>query len=159
MIIRKGKWHASHADIIVPDTHDSYLTYDNLTGIPIPENQRIYLKEKRGNNFGFNGWVGPEPHGTNPHDSGASAAIGLSGRDQIYASEVIKLLNELQHKVVKDQHEQKPWAIAAPWLILMISPYLANLPGYYLCLISKLIVRCHLFHRHLLQAKIWIPSQ
>lgn len=87
----KGKWHASHADIIVPDTHDAYLTYNNLTGIPISKNEHIYLNTNRLDNHGFNGWVGPEPHGTNPHNSGASAAIGLAGRDQIYASEVIKL--------------------------------------------------------------------
>jgi arylsulfatase A-like enzyme len=112
----KGKWHASFADITVPDTHDSYPTYENLTGIPIPENQRLYSNANRLNNYGFNGWIGPEPHGTNPHNSGASAAIGLSGRDQIYASEVIKLLNQLQQRVVEGAHEQKPWAIAASFV-------------------------------------------
>lgn len=112
----KGKWHASNANIIVPDTHDPYLTYENLTGIPISENQHIYLNANRLKNYGFNGWIGPEPHGTNPHNSGASAAIGLSGRDQVYASEVIKLLNELQHRVNKEQQEQKPWAITASFV-------------------------------------------
>lgn len=112
----KGKWHASHADIIVPDTHDAYLTYENLTGIPIPENERIYLHANRLDNYGFNGWIGPEPHGTNPHNSGASAAIGLAGRDQIYASEVIKLLNILQDRAIEESNEQKPWAIAASFV-------------------------------------------
>ncbi|MGK0467903.1 MAG: arylsulfatase A-like enzyme [Clostridium sp.] len=59
----KGKWHASHADIIVPDTHDSYLTYESQTGIPIPKNQRLYSNANRLNNYGFDGWIGPEPHG------------------------------------------------------------------------------------------------
>lgn len=130
----KGKWHASHADIIVPDTHDSYLTYEYRTGIPISENQRIYLNANRLNKYGFSDWVGPEPHGTNPHNSGASAAIGLSGRDQIYASEVIKLLNRLQHRVIQEQHEQKPWAITASFVnphdIALFGEFTRRLPMF-----------------------------
>lgn len=35
----KGKWHVSHSDIIIPGTHDSYLSYESQTGVPIPQNE------------------------------------------------------------------------------------------------------------------------
>jgi len=109
----KGKWHASHADIIIPDTHDSYLTYQSETGIPIPERESIYLRANRLNEDGFNGWIGPEPHGPSPHNSGSSAAIGLAGRDQVYSAEVVELLNELQHE---GTYGSRPWAIVASFV-------------------------------------------
>ena len=49
------KWHASHADIIVPGTHDSYLSYDDKTGIPIPKKEGLYLNADRLDKYGFNG--------------------------------------------------------------------------------------------------------
>lgn len=75
----KGKWHVSFADIQIPGTYDSYTSFDKL-GVPIPEKVDENLNADRLDDFGFHGWVGPEPHGESPRDSGSSAAIGLSGR-------------------------------------------------------------------------------
>lgn len=58
----QGKWHASAANILVPSTHNSFLTYDPKTGVPIPDNEQLYINANTLENFGFNGWIGPEPH-------------------------------------------------------------------------------------------------
>lgn len=108
----KGKWHASAADILIPDTQDSYLTYNSENGVPIPENERIYENANRLGEFGFDQWIGPEPFSGNPRNSGASASIGLSGRDIVYADEVVTLINELdREKESSDSLEAQPWVI------------------------------------------------
>lgn len=112
----KGKWHASHPDIIIPGTHNSYLSYDSQTGVPIPKSEEIYLNANRLNEYGFDGWIGPEPHGPSPHNSGSSAAIGVSGRDVIYSAEVTELLERLENRDIKEKGNTKPWAIVASFV-------------------------------------------
>ena len=112
----KGKWHASHADIIVPGTHDSYLSYDGETGIPIPKREELYLNADRLDEYGFDGWIGPEPHGSSPHNTGSSAAVGISGRDEVYSVEVIELMERLQHKETVAKGHSNPWAIVASFV-------------------------------------------
>ncbi|MTI85143.1 MAG: DUF229 domain-containing protein [Firmicutes bacterium] len=107
----KGKWHASQADILIPDTQDSFLSYNSRTGVPIPKNEQIYLHANRLNEFGFNGWIGPEPFNGNPRNSGSSAAIGLSGRDIIYREEVIALIKKLDNEETIVNCEIAPWVI------------------------------------------------
>jgi arylsulfatase A-like enzyme len=128
----KGKWHVSHADILVPGTHDSFLSYDSETGIPIPEKEQLYLKANRLNEYGFDGWIGPEPHGGSPHNSGSSAAVGISGRDEIYSAEVIELLQRLQEKQTENHGDYKPWAIVASFVnphdIALFGAYTRLLP-------------------------------
>jgi arylsulfatase A-like enzyme len=126
----KGKWHASHGDIEIPGTHDSFLSYENNTGVPIPENEEIYLKANRLNDFGFNSWIGPEPHGTSPHNSGSSAAKGVSGRDEIYSEEVVNLIRKLEEGKTYDQ----PWAMVASFVnphdIALFGAYTRLLPAF-----------------------------
>ncbi|ARI75729.1 sulfatase-like hydrolase/transferase [Halobacillus mangrovi] len=102
----KGKWHASDEDIIIPGTKDAYPSYNDL-GVPVKENVDRYLQADRLGPYGFSGWVGPEPHGSSPRNSGSSAAIGLSGRDEIYAAETIELIKDLEQK----GEEAPPWLI------------------------------------------------
>lgn len=112
----EGKWHASHSDIVIPGTHDSFLSYDKDTGLPLEKNKEIYLKANRLHEYGFDGWVGPEPHGSSPFNSGSSSAIGLSGRDVVYAREVIELIKRLDHQDAADKSVSKPWAIVASFV-------------------------------------------
>ncbi|PAB56637.1 sulfatase-like hydrolase/transferase [Anaeromicrobium sediminis] len=108
----KGKWHASQADILIPDTQDSYISYNPDTGVPVPMNERIYLNANRLNEFGFDDWIGPEPFGGNPRNSGSSAAIGLSGRDIVYAQEVVNLINQLdEERQNSNNFDSQPWVI------------------------------------------------
>ena len=64
--------------------------------------------------------MGPEPHGSSPFNSGASSAIGLSGRDEVYAAEVIDLIKKLEHQNATEQGNTKPWAIVASFVNPMI---------------------------------------
>src|ERR1700734_938328 len=58
----KGKWHISEADMLIPGTHDSLLSFDDK-GLPIPQVEEEYLAANRLDQFGFSGWIGPEPQG------------------------------------------------------------------------------------------------
>lgn len=107
----KGKWHVSDEDITVPGTHTSVPSYDPETGVPDPRGAQLYDRAERLNDFGFQGWIGPEPHGKNPRNSGSSAANGLSGRDVVYAEETVQLIETLDC-------QQKSGVSSPPWLIV-----------------------------------------
>ncbi|WLR58952.1 sulfatase-like hydrolase/transferase [Guptibacillus hwajinpoensis] len=108
----KGKWHASEVDIIIPGTNNALPSYTS-TGVPDKENVQEYLEASRLNEFGFNGWIGPEPHGANPRNSGSSAAIGISGRDVVYADEVVDLIHCLEQE---EKEETPPWMIMSSFI-------------------------------------------
>ncbi|WP_153730429.1 sulfatase-like hydrolase/transferase [Sporosarcina obsidiansis] len=91
----KGKWHASEADIIIPGTKNALASYDPDTGVPNNKDERIYRKADRLNEFGFSEWIGPDPHGADPRNSGSSASIGARGRDEVYAADTVKLIQSL----------------------------------------------------------------
>jgi arylsulfatase A-like enzyme len=113
----KGKWNISAADILIPGTHDSFLSYNSKTGIPIPENEQLYLNSNPLNAYGFSGWIGPDPHGKEPHKSGSSSRFGVSGRDVIFASDIVELIKELdlENTSVTSQNIQ-PWLIVASFV-------------------------------------------
>lgn len=104
----KGKWHASDEDILIPGTKNALPSYTN-TGLPDSNNVEKYLLADRLDEFGFTGWVGPEPHGTAPRNSGSSAGIGISGRDVIYAEEAVTLIREL---------EKNSFCDSSPWMLM-----------------------------------------
>lgn len=106
----RGKWHVSQADIIIPGTHNSLLSYNDVSGIP-NSNTSIYKKANKLGKYGFDGWVGPEPFGRNSCNTGASSSGEVSGRDIVYAEEVSDLIMELDNK-----HQEKPWAIVASFV-------------------------------------------
>ncbi|RBW70815.1 sulfatase-like hydrolase/transferase [Bacillus taeanensis] len=105
----KGKWHASDEDIIIPGTNNAFPSYTD-TGIPDQEKEQIYLHANRLKAFGFSEWIGPEPHGSSPRNSGSSAAIGISGRDAVYSAQAVELIEALE-KEAKTSH-------TAPWLMM-----------------------------------------
>lgn len=107
----RGKWHISEADIIVPATNTSVISYHPLTGIPDKKYTAIYENSNRLGKYGFNGWIGPEPHGTNPNNSGSSASTIVGGRDVIYCEEIIDLLKELENS-----DSCQPWLVVASFV-------------------------------------------
>ena len=111
---------AFDADIAVPGTQDQFPSYISVTGIPDAQATRLYLAANRLNGYAFEGWVGPEPHGSSPRNSGSSAAVGLSGRDVVYADEAVRLLEQLGSETVEETRE--PWLLVCslvnpPWLL------------------------------------------
>ncbi|MCT4507403.1 MAG: sulfatase-like hydrolase/transferase [Tepidibacter sp.] len=113
----KGKWHASQADILIPDTHDSFLSYNSVNGIPEEKKEKLYLNANRLGEFGFDKWIGPEPFGSEPHNSGSSASVGISGRDEVYSMQVVDLIKSLDNnKANKKTFDNKPWAIVCSFV-------------------------------------------
>lgn len=94
----RGKWHISHEDIEVPGTHNSLLS-NTVNGTPILENTEIYRRANRLDKFGFDGWIGPEPHGNNQANCGWR-------RDPLYCREALELLDRLDQ-----QPANEPWLI------------------------------------------------
>jgi choline-sulfatase len=129
----RGKWHVSRGDLIVPGTHDGLESY-NLLGQRDPAREALYQNADRLEDFGFSGWIGREPHGADPRDSGGSAGIykptgqKLSSRDTAYAAQTIELLQKL---------DQQP-AGSKPWLIMasFVNPHDIALWGLFSRLIN-----------------------
>ncbi len=99
----RGKWHVSHADLVIPGTHDALMASDN-DGNVIPEAVAAYRKADRLDPYGFSGWIGREPHGASRADCGAV-------RDGLFAEQVVELFAELA-KARRDG----PWLTVASFV-------------------------------------------
>ncbi len=107
----KGKWHVSHADIILPGSHDALESYEVFTGKngkivprPVPRIIDLYLSANRLNDYGFTGWIGPEPHGNLQQNCGTN-------RDPGFAKQTLQVLDELEAEHKKAGPEASPWLI------------------------------------------------
>ena len=100
-------------------------SYNTKTGVPNSAQEQIYEKANRLSDYGFDGWIGPEPHGSNPRNSASSAGVGVSGRDEVYAKEVVDLIHSLE-KNAKSPNDQ-------PWLIVssFVNPHDITLLGLF----------------------------
>lgn len=83
----KGKWHVSHAHLPARDGDgdEPSITSD---GTPIPDGVERYLEADLLEPWGFSEWVGPEPHGLGPQNTGTV-------KDPFTADETIALLERL----------------------------------------------------------------
>ncbi|MGR9107222.1 MAG: sulfatase-like hydrolase/transferase [Gammaproteobacteria bacterium] len=117
----RGKWHASDADMIIPGTNTQLLSYD-ANGNPITAQEALYQNADRLRGHGFTGWIGPEPHGSSPLNSGSSVPAGQQGRDVGFAEQVQNLIQQLDH----DQR-------SSPWLIVssFVNPHDITLWGLF----------------------------
>ncbi len=83
----RGKWHISHADLVIPGSHEGLMASDE-DGNPIPDVIAAYRKADRLDPFGFSGWIGREPHGAAKPDCGTV-------RDGVFAEQVVELFDEM----------------------------------------------------------------
>lgn len=127
----KGKWHASDEDLLIPGTHNALLSYHPYTGVPNDEREKRYLNADRLDPYGFSGWIGPEPHGSSPRNSASSAAKGVSGRDVVYAHEVVILIEELEEQSCEND---QPWLIVSSFVnphdITLFGEFTRFLPNF-----------------------------
>lgn len=86
----RGKWHISYEDIDVPGTQVGLLSND-INGTPFPERINLYKNANQLNKYGFDGWIGPEPHG-------ALQQNDATARDPGFADQVCRTLAELDAK-------------------------------------------------------------
>ncbi|MCI0489832.1 MAG: sulfatase-like hydrolase/transferase [Blastocatellia bacterium] len=99
----KGKWHVSHADIVMAGSHDALESYSE-NGRPIKKIIDLYLNADRLDEYGFSGWIGPEPHGSKKANTGTN-------RDPGFAREAIELIEELDRERKKTRSQLPPWLI------------------------------------------------
>jgi choline-sulfatase len=108
----RGKWHASDADMLIPGTHSQLLSYDKNSGAPDPVNQSLYTNADRLDRYGFSGWIGPEPHGSSPLNSGSSVSTSQQGRDIGFAQQTVALIQQLEH----GKGSNEPWLIMSSFV-------------------------------------------
>ncbi|QJD85574.1 sulfatase-like hydrolase/transferase [Cohnella herbarum] len=129
----RGKWHISYEDIVIPGTHNGLISYNPVTGVPDLQREALYKHADRLDSFGFNGWIGPEPHGRNPRNSASSASIGLRGRDEVYAAEAVRLIESLDRQCMQGGNVP-PWLIVASFVnphdIVLYGDLAARLPEF-----------------------------
>ncbi len=99
----RGKWHISHADLVVPGTHDGLMSSDD-NGKSIPEVASAYRHADRLDPYGFSGWIGREPHGAAKSDCGTV-------RDGVFAEQVVELFEALA-----DARHDGPWLTVASFV-------------------------------------------
>lgn len=95
----RGKWHISHADLPIAGTHVGLSTNDS-DGVVRPEVIAVYRHADRLGPFGFSGWIGREPHGADPSDTGYV-------RDDLFADQVQELFADLA------EDRTQPWLAVA----------------------------------------------
>lgn len=104
-----GKWHISHADIIDPKTKQPLAT-NNAAGEVDDDAVHQYLDADRLDEFGFSGWVGPEPHG------GALANSGVR-RDPLIAARVVAWLEDrYDRRRAGGEAAMKPFLLVASFV-------------------------------------------
>ena len=99
----RGKWHVSHADLVIPGTHEGLMASDDA-GKPIPEAVEAYERADRLDPFGFSGWIGREPHGAEKSDCGTV-------RDGVFAEQVVELFDGLARA-----RRDGPWLAVASFV-------------------------------------------
>jgi arylsulfatase A-like enzyme len=118
----KGKWHVSESDILIPGSKTALASYTG-DGTRDPATEQVYLDAERLDAFGFSGWIGPNPHGADPRNSGSSSANGPSGRDVAFADHTIGLLDQLDGQ----------GGPRTPWLVVcsFVNPHDITLYGFF----------------------------
>jgi len=107
----RGKWHIADADMLIPGTHNQLLSYNAMSGAPDPSLENLYQAADRLDRFGFTGWIGPEPHGSAPLNSGSSVPPGEKGRDIGFGQQAQKLLQQLN-----SSPSNKPWFVVSSFV-------------------------------------------
>jgi arylsulfatase A-like enzyme len=102
----RGKWHISHADLVPVGAHAGLASNDR-EGNLITAAVDAYERAGRLEPFGFSGWIGREPHGADPSDTGLT-------KDEIYADQIDALFDQLEAD-----------GSSAPWLTVasLVNPH------------------------------------
>lgn len=117
----RGKWHVSNADLQIPGTHDQIVSYTD-SGDRDPEKEALYQEANRLSGYGFEGWIGPEPHGSAPLNTASSPSDDRLGRDQGFAAQSVELLQQLDASP-----DNTPWFMVSSF----VNPHDIALWGFF----------------------------
>ncbi|GJM38483.1 MAG: hypothetical protein DHS20C19_18500 [Acidimicrobiales bacterium] len=117
-----GKWHVSHADLMVDGKPlDTNTDHGDL----IPSAIDAYLEADPLDEYGFNGWIGPEPH------SGRTSDMGIV-RDPIYAERAVTFLEDrYARRAAGDADAARPFLLVCSFVNphdIVLWPVLARRP-------------------------------
>ncbi|HZI43758.1 MAG TPA: sulfatase-like hydrolase/transferase [Ilumatobacter sp.] len=105
----QGKWHLSHADLHDAGSGRSLATNDDDGNVDTMAAAQ-YAAADRLDEFGFSGWIGPEPHGP------ALANSGLR-RDPLTAARVVAWLEDRYARRQRgDADAQRPFLVVASFV-------------------------------------------
>jgi len=103
-----GKWHITHADL--HDADGERITTNDDDGVVDAAAVQRYLDADPLDAFGFSGWVGPEPHGGDPADSGLI-------RDRLIADRVVAWLEDrYARRQAGDADALRPFLLVASFV-------------------------------------------
>jgi arylsulfatase A-like enzyme len=102
----RGKWHISNEDIDVPGTQTALMS-NAVDGTTYPERIALYEEAECLDKYGFSGWIGPEPHGSNQANDGTV-------RDPGFADQVCRLLLDLDEKA--QSGEEQPFLLVSSFV-------------------------------------------
>lgn len=100
--VYKGKWHVSDADL--HDEQGRIVRSNDSAGRPVADGIRAYEQANLLDDVGFDGWIGPEPHGAALSDSGIR-------RDPIFATQVSGWLEERASR-----NDDRPFLLVASFV-------------------------------------------
>ena len=104
-----GKWHISHSDLMDPATGFPLATNTD-TGEIIQSAVDAYREANPLDAFGFDGWIGPEPHGAPLANSGAI-------RDDLIADRIVSWLeNRYRLRSEGDPESLRPFLLVASFV-------------------------------------------
>jgi len=104
-----GKWHMTHADLTDPQSGGSLFTHDD-NGVLDPAAVQAYVDADPLDEFGFSGWVGPEPHGGEPALSGVVS-------DPVYADRAVAWLEDrYQRRQAGDRAALRPFLLVVSFI-------------------------------------------
>ena len=104
-----GKWHISHADLDDPASGGVLATNDD-DGVVDPVAVQRYLDADPLADFGFSGWVGPEPHGALLANAGVR-------RDPLIADRVVAWLEDrYARRRAGDEAALRPFLLVASFV-------------------------------------------
>ena len=120
-----GKWHISHADLHDVATGRSLATNDDAGAVDA-DAVRAYLAADALDPFGFSGWIGPEPHGGSPANSGLR-------RDPLTAERAVAWLrNRYARRRAGDAAAMRPFLLVASFVnphdIVLFPAWMRNTP-------------------------------
>lgn len=112
----KGKWHISDASL-KGNSGDEIPSYDYY-GEPIDAIHKLYLRKNILEDYGYDGWIGPEPHGKLSLNSASSVSNDRKGRDEDFIRQALETLDSLKSK-------DDPWYLC----LNMVDPHDIALMG------------------------------
>lgn len=108
----EGKWHVSDADLRDPGANEPFPT-NTSDGELIGEAVEKYVEAQPLAAFGFEGWVGPEPHGRRRSNSGLV-------RDRVTADRSVGWLRERNSRRLEgDESARTPFLL----IVCLVNPH------------------------------------